>query len=1014
MIPVKLDIKGLYSYLHPVSVDFTTLTSSGLFGIFGPVGSGKSTLLEAMMFVLFDRTTRLNKTEDRYYNMMNLQSNEMLIDFIFRAGTNNQHKYRFYFKARRSPKYFSKINVKDRSYYHWVNQEWVPLDHPQVLGMTYENFMQTVIIPQGKFRQFIDLKPTARTQMIKELFQLDRYDLAPPTQALLMDTRDKITYLEGQISTYGDLGPDHLKKLRDDIKRIKKKMESDHRKLQQADDQLKSWDELKRLVDELESVGNQLAIFKAEESFYGQKERQLNNFEKANRIFRSKIEIQQEYLTALKAKQADLEALLSSLKEHKSQEHDLSKGLNLAKGSIDQISDWELEIDELKLLEQYLELQEKLSHLSTGHREHQEILESSLQEKKQLDKETEQLNYEMQTLLGADESYQQWLIRARWWERLEYLQQQLADSNREWEELNQEILNLTSQKKKLISASNGEASLVENIDILQTRFRELSIRQDWHQHAQNLEDGKPCPLCGSTHHPDIMDSGQVEAEIRQTKDKLDELTSKKSALETTLRQKDVVAAEIKERARRGNQLKIRMSELNQQIKDHRDLENSNKYGEHRPEDLHQILDREKRAAEKLRKLRESLSSLHHKSQILSQQIADKRNDIQGMAAKKEQVKGALDQLAKHFQLVHPHEYQDLPKDHHYQKIEKLTAKIQQSRANYHNLQQQYESLSRSTLQLESKKRSLEDQIQDLSSKSEQLEGDLKTLCKRESFHSISQVQKILGMRLDPVVERKEILAYQRKLMGLKSTHQDLLAKKGKKKYDEVRHLEIQSAFEQTKEQMESNRKALGGNEHSLREKEHHLDQKLNLQKQLEILDSRLAQLREISQLLRGNGFINYISSTYLQNLCKMANDRFSKLTGNRLRLELNEQNEFLVRDFLNEGRTRLLKTLSGGQIFQASLCLALALAENVRSLNQADQSFFFLDEGFGSLDKASLRVVFDTLKSLQKENRIVGIISHVEELQQEIDIYLQIVQKGESGSMITCSWQESGNFTDTY
>ncbi len=84
MIPVQLTIKGLYSYTDSQSIDFQPLVAAKLFGIFGPVGSGKSAILEAIMFVLFDRSNRLNKAgDDRYYNMMNLLSNEMIIDFIF-------------------------------------------------------------------------------------------------------------------------------------------------------------------------------------------------------------------------------------------------------------------------------------------------------------------------------------------------------------------------------------------------------------------------------------------------------------------------------------------------------------------------------------------------------------------------------------------------------------------------------------------------------------------------------------------------------------------------------------------------------------------------------------------------------------------------------------------------------------------------------------------------------------------------------------------------------------------
>jgi exonuclease SbcC len=160
----------------------------------------------------------------------------------------------------------------------------------------------------------------------------------------------------------------------------------------------------------------------------------------------------------------------------------------------------------------------------------------------------------------------------------------------------------------------------------------------------------------------------------------------------------------------------------------------------------------------------------------------------------------------------------------------------------------------------------------------------------------------------------------------------------------------------------------------------------------------------LKELFKANGFVNYVSTAYLQDLCIAANDRFFKLTGQRLSLELNDKNSFEVRDFMNEGKTRSAKTLSGGQIFQAALCLALALSDSIQK-NSGEHSFFFLDEGFGALDKESLAVAFDTLKSLRKEHRIVGIISHVEEMQQEIDCYLKIENEEHSGSRITAVWE---------
>jgi exonuclease SbcC len=160
----------------------------------------------------------------------------------------------------------------------------------------------------------------------------------------------------------------------------------------------------------------------------------------------------------------------------------------------------------------------------------------------------------------------------------------------------------------------------------------------------------------------------------------------------------------------------------------------------------------------------------------------------------------------------------------------------------------------------------------------------------------------------------------------------------------------------------------------------------------------------LERLFSGKGFVRYVSSIYLRELCNTANKRFRLLTKNSLSLEIDDSNTFWVTDYLNGGKKRLLKTLSGGQTFQASLCLALALAEKVKALNQADQSFFFLDEGFGALDKNSLRVVFETLKALRHENRVVGIISHVEELQQEVGVYAQVELDAELGSTISYSF----------
>ena len=166
------------------------------------------------------------------------------------------------------------------------------------------------------------------------------------------------------------------------------------------------------------------------------------------------------------------------------------------------------------------------------------------------------------------------------------------------------------------------------------------------------------------------------------------------------------------------------------------------------------------------------------------------------------------------------------------------------------------------------------------------------------------------------------------------------------------------------------------------------------------LRKRNENIKLLENMFRGKGFVEYISSIYLQQLCQHANERFHRMTRGQLSLQIGENNEFEIIDYLNEGKSRSVKTLSGGQAFQVSLSL-LALAESVQSEASADKNFFFIDEGFGTQDTESVNIVFETMANLLKDNRIVGIISHVEELKERIPISLTITNDPERGSIIS-------------
>src|SRR5690606_28012131 len=126
MIPIKLELQGLYSYKEKQTIDFTQLTAAGLFGIFGAVGSGKSSILEAIMLALYGNTERLAARGEKT-SMVNLQSDVLSISFEFKAGKNNGDTYKATFVSKRNKKNFDDVKPADHHFYHKTPEGWKPI-----------------------------------------------------------------------------------------------------------------------------------------------------------------------------------------------------------------------------------------------------------------------------------------------------------------------------------------------------------------------------------------------------------------------------------------------------------------------------------------------------------------------------------------------------------------------------------------------------------------------------------------------------------------------------------------------------------------------------------------------------------------------------------------------------------------------------------------------------------------------------------------------------------------------
>uniref|UniRef100_UPI00261CEC13 SbcC/MukB-like Walker B domain-containing protein n=1 Tax=Fusobacterium sp. TaxID=68766 RepID=UPI00261CEC13 len=167
------------------------------------------------------------------------------------------------------------------------------------------------------------------------------------------------------------------------------------------------------------------------------------------------------------------------------------------------------------------------------------------------------------------------------------------------------------------------------------------------------------------------------------------------------------------------------------------------------------------------------------------------------------------------------------------------------------------------------------------------------------------------------------------------------------------------------------------------------------------LEIKLNPAKEMVGLLKGAKFLDFLSAGKLQSITRIASDTLQKITNGRYRINVDEKSDFSIIDNFNSA-VRKPQSLSGGETFMVSLCLALALANQIQLKGKSRLEFFFLDEGFGTLDSELLEIVFGVLENLRADGMTVGIITHVEEIKNRVARRLMVypAQIGISGTIV--------------
>jgi DNA repair protein SbcC/Rad50 len=914
MIPKLLKIKGLYSYKDQEEciIDFEKLKEARLFGIFGATGSGKSSILEAILFALYGKTVRLGS--DAKGEFMNVDSQSLSIDFEFRNG---DMTYRRVVEAKRKEKDNTVKFEKVRTF-EWRDKTWLPLSDKtgkDLIGLDLDEFTKTIIIPQDKFRAFIELGDAGRTELLSDLFGLHKFDLWDRANTQKKQADSELDKIEAELKGIGDVSAESLAKLKEEQHDMQQQLANHEVTLTELD-------EIKKLKDGI--VETQMKL-------------QADN-EKIKNISTQLID-NQNFIENNKAQFDILKSQFDTRHNLRSEAQDLRDILK--------IQAWR---------ERVTGINTRLSNAEKAIADEEDILKKCT---------TKRLEHETQyNTLAANRPDISLLTAVRaWYGHLDTIEVEYKRLETEQKEIENRIETgktaaktlfahikkalpnapfLEKTSEAIVFLKNEMEAIKQRGKDLEEAYIKLKSSENLTEHLASLKEGEPCPLCGSAHHPSVFTPQSVAEELKKAaaqRQKLSDLNQTvnniKIELDTLFKGAQDAFDNLK---RHQDNLKI-----------NRDI--FQKHAEmfiwqpaFSPTDISILKQKELEAAQ-----------FNERLDLAYKALKQAENEHNTQTAKLQNFKDIAQKITTEKQ--------------------ELETSIQVTLSNLSAVKNAEEWLMQPPL-------SIEQQIQIFDNQYITIENQFSALnTQMENAKQLASVA--LG--------QKQSLEAQNAALRQQLTNFEKAL--NEREYNPEKH-------EQLKTFVNTLRLSLGALGSQIANTETRLEKSKKLIEKQKLVQTRKQHLQILTGLFFGKGFTGYIANVFLKTIIEAANSWFARFTKNTLQLEVDDKNHLKIKDILNRGLTRNIETLSGGQKFQASLALALALSDSIQNRQQMGERFFFLDEGFGSLDRDSLRIVFDTLHVLREKGRVVGIISHIEEMQQEIGRYLQVSLDVTRGSIV--------------
>ena len=997
MKPIRLELKEFGPYKNEI-IEWDKIINEPIFLITGKTGSGKSTLFDAISYALYNKTTG-GKDIASLRTKTALDKDKTQVNFDFELSGK---KYRIertlaYLKAGNKNLTSGKVALmqyNDESLEVIATKEQeVKEKVEELIGLDDKQFCQIIILPQGKFKEFLLSKSSEKKETLRSLFntyfyqkfveqlqeQAKTLDSSHKQKEKELITRFEQFDIEEELTKFEYLKDENFEEILSIIHSQEKKIKIEKKELLKLErsfsKEKEKFIELSKLNDKFIQLKNnklELANLSEKEDYYKSLRLEV---EKLKELQKSKDKII-EYSTLLN-KQSQLRKLEKDLlidtekyKLDLKNNKKLELVLNEQKNNIEELRKETIDykffynnFEEIASAKTNIEIYSKKLKDLILKKETFSELESNIKDEKKCHLE---LNEEKNILESSVGKLKLEILKK------EQDVEKLEEYNNRLSEINDKSLKLTIDKKQLEELEVEKDKLEQEVTLL-NKNKEQEILNDF---LLKLHEGDDCPLCKQKieHLPDIPDLAVVDESIEKS---LQKVNKDIIQLETLIKKDEEEIGKISTLLKNlGDTINFKAKEELLQLEDELKAENI------KLTDISKVIRTSEDKIKGLNREIEELSELFKNEDDIKQKHLEAKNKIEQF---EKNVKVELDEFAGYY--------------------EKIQSQVEEFDNTYNVLQNNSNELLVRKTKLETEQKNNKTNLLEVSKRIENIvdsftnsklnkyyvtlemaEEDIEKLNNLEDYESqinkFEDTKKIIVNSIEKLEEelkelnQPDLEEEQQKLQDIESQVNDFIEKvailntrleNNKKLYDKI-HSEYINLLESSKE---------------IREIIAFSD----------VVSGKTENRKSLETYVQGY-YLDLILVAGTKRLLQMTNDRYrfvrrdEKSKGGGLQgLEIEIHDIYL-------NSTRIISSLSGGELFLASLALALGLAEVIQNESGGiSLETIFIDEGFGSLDAETLDIALTTLIDLQSYGRNIGIISHVSELKERIRPKVEVYSK---------------------